>query len=40
MNGTTLALGCNNVFGQDPPEALGSNIHYPTFLYDPTGRSV
>ena len=40
LNGTTIVLGCNNVFGQDPPEAAGSVRKYPGFLYDPTGRFV
>lgn len=41
LNGTTLTLGCNNVFGQDPPvEGSNNFLHYPAFLYDPTGRFV
>ena len=40
LNGTTIVLGCNDVFGQDPPEAAGWRIKYPGFLYDPTGRFV
>jgi outer membrane receptor protein involved in Fe transport len=41
MNGTTITLGCNNIFGQDPPKAYGfggSSTKYPGFLYDATGR--
>ena len=40
LNGTTIAIGCNNVFGQDPPRARNTFNHYPDFLYDPTGRFV
>jgi outer membrane receptor protein involved in Fe transport len=41
--GTTLTLGCNNVFGQDPPRASGEGGNgsgYPGFTYDATGRFV
>ena len=38
-NGTTITIGCNNVFGQDPPRAAAAS-NYPGFLYDPTGRFV
>jgi iron complex outermembrane receptor protein len=39
LNGTTVTLGCNNVFGHDPPDAFtGSN--YADFLYDSTGRFI
>nr|MBA3650610.1 TonB-dependent receptor [Chthoniobacterales bacterium] len=37
LSGTTLTIGCNNIFGQDPPN---SGNGYPTFSYDPTGRFV
>jgi iron complex outermembrane recepter protein len=43
LNGTTITLGCNNIFGQDPPKAYGfggNTTKYPGFLYDPTGRFV
>jgi outer membrane receptor protein involved in Fe transport len=43
LNGTTLTIGCQNIFGQDPPAAYGfggSSTKYPDFLYDPTGRFV
>jgi iron complex outermembrane receptor protein len=39
LDGTTITLGCNNVFGHDPPDA-NANINYPGFLYDSTGRFV
>lgn len=39
LNGTTITLGCNNVFGHDPPDAA-SSINYPGFAYDATGRFV
>ena len=33
LNGTTLTLGCNNVFGQDPPHVFNFvPQHYPIFL--------
>ena len=37
LNDTTITLGCNNVFGHDPPDAA-SNTNYADFLYDATGR--
>ncbi|MEO8044834.1 MAG: hypothetical protein ABI674_07995, partial [Spartobacteria bacterium] len=43
LNGTTITLGCDNIFGQDPPSASGfgaSPTKYPGFLYDATGRFV
>jgi outer membrane receptor protein involved in Fe transport len=43
LNGTTITLGCDNIFGQDPPSASGfgaSSTKYPGFLYDATGRFV
>jgi outer membrane receptor protein involved in Fe transport len=39
LNGTTVTLGCNNVFGHDPPDAIAV-ANYPDFLYDSTGRFV
>ncbi len=39
LNHTTLTLGCNDVFGQDPPQAQ-STTNYADFLYDSTGRFV
>jgi iron complex outermembrane recepter protein len=43
LNNTTITLGCNNVFGQDPPFAFGeggNSVGYPGFTYDATGRFV
>jgi outer membrane receptor protein involved in Fe transport len=43
FDGTTLSIGCNNVFGQDPPKAFGeggNGVGYPGFTYDATGRFV
>jgi iron complex outermembrane recepter protein len=37
LNDTTITLGCNNVFGHDPPDAATS-ANYADFLYDSTGR--
>jgi iron complex outermembrane receptor protein len=39
LNGTTVTLGCNNVFGHDPPDA-NAIANYADFLYDSTGRFV
>ena len=41
LNNTTITVGCNNVFGQDPPQAYGeggNGVGYPGFTYDATGR--
>ena len=32
-----VTIGCNDIFGQDPPKSIGG---YPVFAYDPTGRFV
>jgi iron complex outermembrane receptor protein len=40
LNNTTVTLGCNNVFGHDPPDAKNSSANYADFLYDSTGRFV
>ena len=43
LNGTTITLGCNDIFGQDPPRAYGfggNSTNSPGFLYDSTGRFV
>jgi iron complex outermembrane recepter protein len=42
LTGATGSLGCNNVFGQDPPRAfkVNSGVNYPGSLYDSTGRFV
>ena len=37
LNHTRVTIGCNNIFGQDPPQSLGG---YPFWMYDPTGRFV
>jgi outer membrane receptor protein involved in Fe transport len=39
LNETTVTLGCNNVFGHDPPDAAAT-ANYADFLYDSTGRFV
>jgi len=39
LNDTTITLGCNNVFGHDPPTAAGTE-NYADFIYDSTGRLV
>ena len=39
FNDTTVTLGCNNVFGHDPPTAAAT-ANYADFLYDSTGRFV
>ena len=43
LNGTTITIGCDNIFGQDPPASFGfggNATKYPGFLYDATGRFV
>jgi iron complex outermembrane receptor protein len=43
LNNTKITVGCNNVFGQDPPKAYGEGgnaVGYPGFTYDATGRFV
>jgi iron complex outermembrane recepter protein len=43
LRGTIITIGCNNVFGQDPPKAFGEGgnaVGYPGFTYDATGRFV
>ena len=39
LSDTTVTLGCNNVFGHDPPTGAGI-ANYPDFIYDSTGRFV
>jgi hypothetical protein len=39
FNDTTITLGCNDVFGYDPPTSGGAQ-NYPDFIYDSTGRFV
>jgi hypothetical protein len=42
LNNSTVTIGCNNIFGQDPPPAFGfsfSNlVNYPGSEYDNIGR--
>ena len=44
FNNTTFTIGCNNVFGQDPPKQFGfqegNSNNYPGFSYDNLGRFV
>ena len=43
LRGTIITIGCNNIFGQDPPKAYGEGGNgsgYPGFTYDATGRFV
>ena len=39
LNGTTIRIGCNNIFDHDPPRAF-SLTGYPDFIYDSVGRFV
>src|SRR5207237_7327528 len=39
LNGSAITLGCNHVFGHDPPDANAST-NYADFAYDSTGRFV
>ena len=42
LNNSTFTVGCNNVFGQDPPDMyglfFGNANNYPAFQYDNIGR--
>jgi len=42
LNNTTITVGVNNIFGEDPPQSfgfeLGNAIGYPGSLYDNLGR--
>jgi len=44
LNNTTLTVGVNNIFGEDPPTEFGFEFNngtkYPGFLYDNLGRFV
>ena len=45
LNNTTFTVGVNNIFGEDPPAALGQEAvgnaqGYPGFSYDNLGRFV
>jgi hypothetical protein len=42
LNNSTITIGCNNIFGQDPPPMFGfffaNANNYPAFEYDNIGR--
>ncbi len=38
LNGTTLAVGCNNIFDRTPPFVEGANSQTDLSVYDPFGR--
>ena len=42
LNNSTITIGCNNVFGEDPPKQFGffqaNANNYPGFEYDNLGR--
>jgi iron complex outermembrane receptor protein len=38
LNGTTVAVGCNNIFDRDPPFIHGANSNTDLSVYDPYGR--
>ncbi|HJT81322.1 MAG TPA: TonB-dependent receptor [Chthoniobacterales bacterium] len=42
LNNSTITVGCNNIFGQDPPQMFGiffaNANNYPGFQYDNIGR--
>ena len=44
LNNTTFTVGCNDVFGQDPPKEFGFGFanatNYPPLAYDNLGRFV
>jgi len=44
LNNTTLTVGVNDIFGEDPPHVIGfedgNSIGYPGFLYDNLGRFI
>ncbi len=43
LNGTTITIGCDDIFGQDPPRVFDfqNNANgYPGTIYDSTGRFV
>lgn len=41
LNNTTLTLGCNDIFGQDPPTAFNlTSANYAEAIYDSVGRFV
>ena len=40
LDGLTVAVGCNNMFDQDPPFILGGNSNTDLSVYDPYGQFV
>ena len=41
LDGTSITVGCNNIFDRDPPAAngeVGNGQNYPGFTYDATNR--
>ena len=43
LNNTSITVGCNNVFGTDPPKTFGgfgNAVGTPDFIYDSIGRFV
>lgn len=40
LDGTTLTVGCNNLFDEDPPFVAGANSATDLSIYDPFGRFV
>ena len=43
INNTSISVGCNNVFGTDPPKTFGgfgNAVGTPDFIYDSIGRFV
>ena len=43
LNNTTVTVGCDNIFGADPPHAIGlesGGAGFPDFIYDSLGRFV
>lgn len=38
MNGTTVAVGCNNIFDRTPSFVDGANSNTDLSVYDPFGR--
>jgi len=45
LNNSTITVGVNDIFGEDPPkelgqEAVGNSTGYPGFAYDNLGRFV
>jgi len=42
LNNSTITVGVNNIFGEDPPKAVGfeagNAVGYPGSVYDNLGR--